>query len=310
MMNTLFENDRLVIEANPHYYDYCHEIRLNNKTMNFNLADGGGQKMNEMYNGHFELTDDTLILHFENQEDWYSKTTVPIKTTNILKYKLSLEEKKHFDGYCMKISKYTIIFQKSPFSMNDDREIEFEYSYPLTFYTKLTDVKCNTLLERLKRNREYFFTELFEDYPELIKDDIYVKFKNEYEKQILSVTDDVLIKIMNLTNDMFKHDNTPLRFITWLCNVKKSVIFYQSDMKTLFAVEDGEITTWYYGHIKKGDINEQNESRIKTYEFPKDYKLIKENILSYSNNKNKPEYDLLYSNLQKFRIETSNLFEI
>jgi hypothetical protein len=302
-MQTIFNNDKLFIEANPHYYDYCHEITLNNNTKSFNLSNGGGQHMEEMYNGHFELNDDTLILHFENEEDIYSNTIIQMNATNTLKYKIIQEEKKHFNGYSMRTSNYTIIFDKSLFAKNDEKYPADRY--PLTFYTGFLDVECNTSLERFKRDREYFFTELFEDYPERIKDDMYTQNKNRYEKNILSVTDDTLINIMKIKDGLLNKNDTPLKFIAWLYNLDNYVVFYQRNMHTLFIVGPTEIQTWYYGYFTE---DKKDDSRITMYEFPRDWNLIKTNILSNSNKANS-DCDLLYENLQKFRVESSKLFD-
>jgi len=300
-MDSIFNNGKLIIEANPQYYDYAHEIRLNSSNKTFSLLNGGGQKMDEMYYGRYELTEDTITLHFENQEDVHDSSVKPMNATNVIKYKLIMEDKKHFDGYSMKVSKCTVVFDKSLFAINERKCVES--GYPLTFYTNLDYVDCNTLLERFKRDREYFFSELFEDHPEIVKDDIYTTGKNKYEKQVLSVSDDILIKIMNLTDDLLNKADTPLQFITWLYSSDKEVVFYQSDVRTMFIVGQHEINTWYYGRKRKDD------SGVKNYEFPRDWELIKENILSYPNSKIKPDYDALYLNLQKFREETWNLLK-
>ena len=228
---------------------------------------------------------------------------------NIIKYKLITEKKKHFNGYTMQTSKYSIIFDKSPFAYTDKREYD-ELIFPLTFYADLNNVECNTLLERFKQDREYFFNELFEDYPLIIKNNIYEKFKNLFEKESLSVSDDILIKIMNLKNELFSKNDTPLAFITWLYNYQNCVIFYQRDTQILFAVCKTEIQTLYYGHMDEDKDNDgENKSRIKLYDFPTDYELIKEKILSNMNNKIESGCYLLYQNLQKFRTETLKLIE-
>jgi len=183
--------------------------------------------MDEIYNGHFEVDDSTLVLHFKNSENMYDKSPFTI------------------DGIVL-----------------DTR------NYPLTFYTDITYVKCNTLLERLKRNREEFFKQLVEDEPDLENNPIYVKIKNDYDKRNLYVNDDMLVKIIDLVKIMFKDTKSPLKYITWLYNIDESVVFYQRDMRTLFIIDNDMITIWYYGYAK-------NKNRFEIYKFPENYDLIK-----------------------------------
>lgn len=149
-MNSLFENDKLVIQANPDYYDYCHHLFLNKKTNKFELSNGGGQHMDEVYSGCYEINNNMLKLYFEFSEDIYSGTQSAINVTNTLLFEILGEKTPHFDGYCMHISNFKITFNKSPFAFDDS--IRNATDYPLVFYTHLETVDCNVKLERLKRD--------------------------------------------------------------------------------------------------------------------------------------------------------------
>jgi hypothetical protein len=301
-MDDLFIGDKLVIEANPHYYDYGHEIRLTKTTKTFELLNGGGQKMDEMYNGNYEIVDNKLILNFKEQVSLYDDVIIPMNETNVLEYEIITEEKNHFNGYGMTKSYYTIMFDKSPFKIYK-RKCQ-GINFPLKFYTRIESIECDIQVERLRSARENFFEEPDYDYDKINNGDIYLKIKSEYEKNKF-VPDDILKSISNLKKELFDDKKTPLKFITWLYNNEKSIVFYQSDMTTLFEVGETEITTWNYGYIKK---SEGGNSRIKKYEIPKDYEKIIANILLY--NKNDPNDNLVYEALQKFRVKLLEIVNV
>ena len=299
-MDSLFINNILVIEANPDYYDYCHQIVLKKDTNKFELSDGGCQHMDLVTGGHYKINDNMLKLFFEYIEDIYTYKKTPINETNTITFHIERENKPHFNGYCMKMSNYTITFSKSPFAYNKECN---ELHYPLVFYTQLEHVKCNTLLERFKRDRKDFFNnDNFDNENNLV--DNYIKnIKEKFYKK--NVSDDILTQIFEFGDKLFNCTDTPLDYILWLCNDdndgdnnndNKDVIFYQHDMKMIITVGINTIKTFYYGYQK-----DEDKSRYKTYEYPADYEQIKQKILGCEKYKKQPNYDLLYNNLQKFR---------
>lgn len=296
-MDLLFINNKLQIEANPDYYDYCHEIELKNDKKCFKLCDGGGQHMNLILGGHYEINDNILKLFFEYSEDIYDDTKTVINKTNTITYQIIKEEKKHFDGYSMRISKYTIKFDKSPFAY-DDNKYDESY-YPLTFYTQLETIECDVLLERFKNKRNNFFNN---DNIQVILNENIIKIKEEFNKT--DISDENLKKILEFKDELLNFPNTPLRFATWLYNDDDdNITLFQQDIKMIITIGQNIIKTFYYGYLEK----ENNELRNNTYEYSNNYEKIKEIILGNEKYKEHHNYDLLYNNLQKFRTSVISL---
>ena len=61
-MDILFDKNCITIQANPHYYDYVHNLRLNYDEYKFELLDGGCQHVDSVYNGYYDYDDEYLTL--------------------------------------------------------------------------------------------------------------------------------------------------------------------------------------------------------------------------------------------------------
>lgn len=150
-------NDIIIWEAKPSYYDYFHRITLDFNSNTFRLDDGCEQTIKYIYEGNFDIKDDYIIFNYQHSINPYlpSKNSKSIKSINIAKnIKFTLENKtdSHFDGYIKYQSKWVLTIDSSPFNLNNSCHSD----YPLVFYTNFSVVSCDLRYERVIRNEKYF----------------------------------------------------------------------------------------------------------------------------------------------------------
>ena len=138
--------ETIVLEANPHYYDYIHRLTLNpDKTCNF--IDGGGQFINGHWSGTWtiSLSEKLLKLTYHEVDNYgqITKLDPPIKKD--IDIEVTNEHNKLFNGYCLIDSNQTWNFSKTPCPSFERRNLYnilnnmTEENSPLTFYICTND---------------------------------------------------------------------------------------------------------------------------------------------------------------------------
>lgn len=314
-MDVLFDQNFIVLRANPQYYDYLHELRLKYDEYEFKLLDGGCQRMDNIYKGYFDYDDEYLTLYFENSEG-LTPTTTTIE--HKIKYTIIEEDTKHFNGYGMEVSKFTIKFDKSPFSF--DSKVKYhETHFPLTFYSGISSIECNIKLENLRHNRNNFLKDLTvelensensenEDGENSVTKDIChfcEKIHRETVKINSVVNDEILIKIIDMHKKFFDIKNTPLKYTDWITCYDNKIVLRNNDRYPFMLVISND--TIEFHQIEFNKSTRKIDHVIKEYKFPENYDSIVKEILSYGG-KNETNFNSLYENLQEFRVETLKLF--
>ena len=96
-MELLFNNNQLVIQAKPHYYDYCHDIRLDNFKKSFELLLQNNTNENtynivelgtsrSFVSGRIENNKDFYNPQDPSSWDWGAGIFTKVFNDNLLKY--------------------------------------------------------------------------------------------------------------------------------------------------------------------------------------------------------------------------------
>jgi len=174
-------NKTLQWQANPSCYDYIHNIFLDFDSYKFTLTDGGGQKINAIYKGTFEVSDSQIILNYQKDinpyVELYKNSDGLVELMNLTKrigFIIVEESVNHFDGYCKYQSKWTMKLESSPFVLDCLAEARnsnlfnqiSDDSYPLTFYSGIENIPCNVRYERSIRDElqyKKYFVEMIDE---------------------------------------------------------------------------------------------------------------------------------------------------
>lgn len=282
-MDYLFENNFLRFEANPHYYDYIHNIVLySDKT--FELCDGAAQMINSIYKGTYKIENNQIIFYFKIWQNPYEKTDkIFLNKTIIINYRLIEEEKEHYNGYCLKKSHYTLHFDKSPFLLDEaNNSIE----------TVETSVKKYNLFNVLQD----------ESYPTIF----YTKFNfiKEYDKYYYQVKDiyQNLIEIIDADNqipDIFKiklKEHNGLNYLKKYSEKTKeilnqrfkySIILYAKDEEYIFTIDKYTLVylnkenVYLYVIESPNDVNKDAYKKLKILDLIKDSDEINYRIFNW-----------------------------
>lgn len=146
-------SNSVIFEAELDNYDVLCRVSLKFDNNTFEVIDGDGQFIRSIFHGSFELQDDNkLILLYEKSEEPYHTEEVerytPISYKKVITYTIKKEDKKHFDGYLMKVTNHTINFDVSPFDVDGNT---FEI---LQMYHGITHEKCDVKYERMKQDEQ------------------------------------------------------------------------------------------------------------------------------------------------------------
>jgi len=172
----------ITLEANPHWYDYFHILKLKEDNTCY-FMDGGGQKMNGEWTGIWELLDGTNIdmdnfkirLTYTKFVEYDYKTDIPNRTIDISIHKIK-ETTKFFNGYSSGISHETWKFAISPCPMFEDQKNNLfnvlegvnENNTPLTFYRDTVGYKFKKLtcgMLRLSHSNKWIVSSVEDDLP-------------------------------------------------------------------------------------------------------------------------------------------------
>jgi hypothetical protein len=310
-MDVLFDTNSITLEANPSYYDYAHELRMKYNEYEFSMLDGGGQVMNAIYHGFFDYDEETLTLDVESREDIYSEKTMPVGIKHIVKYTVTQEEKKHFDGYGMKVSKFTIKFDKSPFAFNPLVEYN-KMNYPLTFYSGMTHVECNVQVERLRSRK----TKILEDFSNDLKyycepgiETDTIRFLKKLHSQLSEInileTDEVLQQIIDMRKGLFDSKCSFLRHSNYIgCFDGKIVLHNNNGSGFTLVVSNNTVMLYTTKYI---EATRQLEFHLGEYMFPANFDAFAKEILSITRETD-TDFVLAYDNLQRFRSAICKLF--
>jgi hypothetical protein len=147
MDKIIINNYKTIYKANPHYYDYIHNIVFRPDNT-FELCDGGGQVINEIYQGEFKIDESFINFNYKYSCNPYDKDKKELNANLKIKYTLINEENTHNNGYCNFKSTNKLVLDKSPFLFDGDLKsrnsnlfnlIE-DNSYPLIFYGNLKSI--------------------------------------------------------------------------------------------------------------------------------------------------------------------------
>ena len=233
-----------------------------------------------------------------------------------IKYTIIEEDTKHFNGYGMEVSKYTIKFDKSPFASNPKFKYPEEH-FPLTFFSGMSFVECNIGLEDLRRNRNAFLKDLTitevnnseksenKECVEMDECNFCKKIHTEILKINNIVTDEILIKIIDMHKKLLNIKDTPLKYTDWITCYDNKIVLYNRDRIPFILVISNETIEFHQTKFNK--LTRKLDHVIKEYKFPENYDLIVKEILSYGG-KSETNFNSLYENLQQFRVETLKLF--
>lgn len=162
--NTL-NNNTIVWEANPSFYDYIHKMTFNFNTNTFELCEGGGQQIYGIYQGIFTYSHPYITLIYLKNVDPYADSTelnddneycpgvISMSCTKEFKIDLIEEPTIHFNGYCKTESNWTLTISESPLKVANPQTQDD--SYPLTFYTGFNSVPCDVQYERQVRDEPF-----------------------------------------------------------------------------------------------------------------------------------------------------------
>jgi len=123
------ELEFVTFRAHPEVLDYVHYVRLDFTNMEFCMVDGSYSNVNSDLTGTFTISENKIKFYFSE-----------INEEKEVSFLLKKEELFWFDGLTHMKSKYTCIFNTSPFLINTKREysifnasVDVDY-YPTTFY--------------------------------------------------------------------------------------------------------------------------------------------------------------------------------
>jgi hypothetical protein len=278
-MENLFKYNKLAFEANPQYYDYIHHFILY-KDKNFELCDGGGQVINVIYRGKYEIKNDQIIFKILYEKDPYSSDKKSMNIIHTVNYRLIEEEKTHFNGYVVQKSSHTLHLDKSPFKFNGDESvidtrkgnlfnILQDDEYPTIFYTGME------LLEDI--NIDYYRAkDFYENLIEMIKEN--QEFPTIFKAKSLEANGlQYLEKYSKMTKEML---NQRLLY---------SVLLYASDEEIVFTIDKytlvyvNEKNVCIYAYERPSSKNEDIYKKLKTLDLEKDYEEINERVFNWKN---------------------------
>lgn len=209
MLSDLVNGDGYIyLEAHPEYYDSMESLAINTKTREFEICEGGGQRVNTVYRGTADyLQSGILILHYKEEE--ISKTTMD--STITFKYNITNNTTKHFNGYSLIVSNHSVTFDRSLLTAPDQSESHPQD--PLLFYTADGNEECDVELYRAKMRIERD------------KDvEIPAEFAEYYNTDL---SDDILSKIVTLRRAGLR--DTVLDFTTILGASNEGLLLYYTD---------------------------------------------------------------------------------
>jgi hypothetical protein len=141
------EENYIFLEAHPEYYDSAMSLSINTETNEFEICDGGGQRMDTLYKGTADYSvPNTLTLNYKREE--VSKTD--IKHTITFRYTITKQITKHFNGYGLHVSNYFVTFDDRSLLTSPDQPTSHP-SDPLVFYTVDDTEDCDVDLYRAKQ---------------------------------------------------------------------------------------------------------------------------------------------------------------
>jgi hypothetical protein len=136
----------IYVEAHPEYYDSAMSLAINTETKEFEICDGGGQRIDTLYKGTADYsTPSILILNYKRED--ISKTD--INHTITFRYTVTKQTTKHFDGYGLRVSNNFVTFDDRSLLTPPDQP-KSHPSDPLVFYTVDDNEDCDVDLYRAK----------------------------------------------------------------------------------------------------------------------------------------------------------------
>lgn len=211
----------VVINANPHCYDYVHQLSLfPNAKCSF--VDGGEQLINGKWNGTWKFANNVLKLIY-NEYDNYENLEYIDPISIEIGVKITDEYTKFFDGYCLSASDQTWEFTKSPcpsfvnqqYNLYNLLEEINEQNTPLKFYKLIHGYKTkNEILNgpylNFTRQRIWTVSSLDDDVP-LIKSiksgfiakRIKMENVNQYVKNFIEKNKQHVPFIVDIINDQY-----------------------------------------------------------------------------------------------------------
>lgn len=137
----------IFLEAHPEYQDSAMSLAINTETNEFEICDGGGQRMDTIYKGTADYSvPNTLTLNYKCEG--VSKTD--INHTITFRYTVTKQTTKHFNGYGLHVSNNFVTFDDRSLLTPPDQSVSHP-SDPLVFYTVDDNEDCDVDLYRAKQ---------------------------------------------------------------------------------------------------------------------------------------------------------------